>query len=452
MFEELSSKLNATLQRLTGRGVLTEEAVKEGLREVRRILLEADVSFDLTREFLERVQQQAVGVTTLKDVRPGHQLVKIVYDELVALLGERQAPLAHATVPPTVILLVGLQGSGKTTTAGKLAKRLKLEQKAPFLVAADVYRPAAIDQLHTLGQQVEVGVYSDGGSRDVMTIVRDGIAAAGKARARTVIVDTAGRLQIDDEMMDELKRLKSAVSPHEILLVADGMTGQDAVRIAKGFHDALGITGVILTKMDGDARGGAALSVYGVTKAPIKYIGVGERLEALEPFHPDRLAGRILQQGDILSLVEKAQATVDEKEAQRLAKKVTSKKGLDLQDFLGAMRQMQKMGPLKNVLGLLPGMNPAMLQAAKFDEKKLKHVEAIVLSMTPKERSDPEVINGQRRLRIAKGSGRTVQEVNTLLAQFKQMQKVMKTVGKSGGTGAGLPFGKMPFGRGPFPG
>ncbi|MBA3316671.1 MAG: signal recognition particle protein [Gemmatimonadales bacterium] len=448
MFDELSSKLNATLRNLTGRGVLTEDAVKEGLREIRRILLEADVSFDLTRDFLERVQAKAIGVSALTDVRPGHQLVKIVYDELVVMLGEKQAPIVHATVPPTVILLVGLQGSGKTTTAGKLARRLKAEQKAPFLVAADVYRPAAIDQLQTLGKQIDVEVHGDTGSKDVVRIVRDGLAAAGKARARTVLVDTAGRLQIDDEMMGELKRLKAAVSPHEILLVADGMTGQDAVRIAQGFHDALGITGVILTKMDGDARGGAALSIYGVTHAPIKYIGVGEKLDALEPFHPDRLAGRILQQGDILSLVEKAQGAIDEKEAERLAKKVTSKKGLDLEDFLGAMRQMQKMGPLKNVLGLLPGVNPAMLQAAKVDEKKMKQVEAIVLSMTPKERSNPDLINGQRRLRIAKGSGRTVQEVNTLLAQFKQMQKVMKTVGKTGGMG-GL---KLPFGRGPFPG
>ncbi len=269
----------------------------------------------------------------------------------MALLGEKQAPIAYATVPPTVILLVGLQGSGKTTTAGKLARRLKLEQKAPFLVAADVYRPAAIDQLHTLGRQVDVGVHSDNASQDVVKIVRDGIVAAGKARARTVIVDTAGRLQIDDEMMDELKRLKAAVTPHEILLVADGMTGQDAVRIAKGFHDALGITGVVLTKMDGDARGGAALSIYGVTHAPIKYIGVGEKLDALEPFHPDRLAGRILQQGDILSLVEKAQGAVDEKEAERLAKKVTVEEGARPRRLPGAMRQMQKMGPLKNVLG-----------------------------------------------------------------------------------------------------
>jgi len=446
MFDELSQKLNDTLQKLIGRGVLTEDAVKEGLREIRRILLEADVSFDLTREFLERVQAKAVGVTAIKDVRPGHQLVKIVYDELVTLLGEKQAPLTFSSVPPTVILLVGLQGSGKTTTAGKLARRLKQEQKAPFLVAADVYRPAAIDQLLTLSKQVEVGAYGDPTSKDVVGIVERGIVEAGKARARTVLVDTAGRLQIDEEMMDELRKLKAAVEPHEILLVADGMTGQDAVRIAQGFHDALGVTGVILTKMDGDARGGAALSIYGVTKAPIKFIGVGEKLDALEPFHPDRLAGRILQQGDILSLVEKAQTAVDEKDAERLAKKVTSKKGMDLEDFLNAMRQMQKMGPLKNVLGLLPGINPAMLQAAKVDDKKLKHVEAIVLSMTPKERSNPDVINGQRRLRIAKGSGRTVQEVNTLLAQFKQMQKVMKSVGKTGGMGM-----KLPFGRGPFP-
>ncbi len=440
MFDELSSKLNTALRNLTGRGVLTEEAVNEGLREIRRVLLEADVSFDLTREFLERVQQKAVGVTQIKDVRPGQQLVKIVYDELVTLLGEKQTPLAFASVPPTVLLIVGLQGSGKTTTAGKLARRLKAEQKAPFLVAADVYRPAAVEQLQTLAQQTQVGVYAAPGERDVVKLVRDGIAAAQKDRARTVIVDTAGRLQIDEEMMDELRRLKAAVLPQEILLVADGMTGQDAVRIAKGFHDALGVTGVILTKMDGDARGGAALSVYGVTKAPIKYIGVGEKLDALEPFYPDRLAGRILQQGDVLSLVERAQSAVDEKEAARLAKKVQQKKSLDLEDFLGAMRQMQKMGPLKNVLGMLPGVNPAMLNAAKVDDKRLKHVEAIVLSMTPRERRDPDVLNGSRRARIARGAGRPVQEVNQLLKQFEQMKKFMKTAGKAGGMG--LPFGK----------
>jgi signal recognition particle subunit SRP54 len=443
MFDELSSKLSATLQRLAGRGVLTEDAVKEGLREVRRVLLEADVSFELTREFLERVQAKAVGTEALKSVRPGQQVVKIVYDELVTLLGEKQAPIVFASVPPTVILLVGLQGSGKTTTAGKLAKRLKLEQKAPFLVAADVYRPAAVDQLVAVAAQAGVGVHAEPGVTDVTGIVRRGIEAAGKARARTVLVDTAGRLQIDADMMAELTRLKDAVRPHEILLVADGMTGQDAVRIARGFHEALGITGVILTKMDGDARGGAALSIYGVTKAPIKYVGVGEKLDALEPFIPERMAGRILQQGDVLTLVEKAQAAVDEGEAERLAKKATSKRGLDFQDFLSAMRQMQKMGPLKNVLGLLPGVNAQALKQANIGDDKLRHVEAIVLSMTPKERQDPDLINGSRRARIARGSGRTVQEVNQLLAQFKQMQKFMKVAGKPGA--------RLPFGRG-FPG
>jgi signal recognition particle subunit SRP54 len=445
MFEDLSAKLTAALQKLTGRGVLTEEAVKDGLREIRRVLLEADVSFDLTRQFLERVEQKAVGVELIKAVRPGDQLVRIVYDELVALLGDKQAPLVFASVPPTVILLVGLQGSGKTTTAGKLAKRLKLEQKAPFLVAADVYRPAAVDQLVTLGRQVEVGVHAEPGQADVVGIVRRGIVEAGKARARTVLVDTAGRLQIDDEMMAELQALKVAVKPHEILLVADGMTGQDAVRIAGGFHQSVGLTGVILTKMDGDARGGAALSIHGVTGAPIKYLGTGEKLDALEPFRPDRLAGRILQKGDILTLVEKAQQAVDAGEAERLARKAVSKKGLDLGDFLAAMRQMQKLGPMKNVLGMLPGVNPAMLQAANLDEKRLRHVEAIVLSMTAKERADPDLLNGSRRLRIAKGAGRTVQEVNLLLNQFKQMQKLMKSAGKPGALGSMM---KLPFGRG----
>jgi signal recognition particle subunit SRP54 len=447
MFDSLSERLSGILDRVTGRGALGEADVDAALREIRRALLEADVALDVVRAFTEKVKANAVGVELIKSVTPGQLVVKLVHDQLIDTLGAQSEPIDLNAPAPVPIMMVGLQGSGKTTTAGKLARRLKLEQKAPFLVAADVYRPAAIEQLLTLSTQVEVGAYGDPASKDVVGIVKRGIVEGGKARARTVLVDTAGRLQIDDEMMDELRKLKAAVNPHEILLVADGMTGQDAVRIAQGFHDALGITGVILTKMDGDARGGAALSIYGVTKAPIKFIGVGEKLDALEPFHPDRLAGRILQQGDILSLVEKAQTTVDEKTAERLAKKVVSKKGMDLEDFLNAMRQMQKMGPLKNVLGMLPGMNPAMLQAAKVDDKKLKHVEAIVLSMTAKERSNPDLINGQRRLRIAKGSGRTVQEVNTLLAQFKQMQKVMKSVGKTGGMGM-----KLPFGRGPFPG
>ncbi len=440
MFAALSERLTATLRDLTGRGVLTEDAVKEGLREIRRVLLEADVSFELTRTFTERVRERAVGVAALKTVNPGQQLVKIVHDELVTLLGEQRAPLAFASVPPSVFLLVGLQGSGKTTTAAKLAVRLKREQKAPFLVAADVYRPAAAEQLRQLGEQVGVGVYgADGrrggeadGTADVIALVRDAIVEATRQRARTVIVDTAGRLQIDDEMMAELVRLKAAVTPQEILLVADGMTGQDAVRIARGFHDALGITGVILTKLDGDARGGAALSIYGVTGAPIKYVGVGERVDALDVFDPVRMAGRILQQGDVVGLVERAQEAVDATEAERLARKATSKKGMDLEDFLNAMRQVQKMGPLEGLLGMLPGVPAKALKKAKVDPHRLKHTEAIVLSMTPAERQRPQILNGSRRARIARGAGRPVQEVNQLLKQFEQMRQVMKGMGKLG--------------------
>jgi signal recognition particle subunit SRP54 len=434
MFATLSERLTAALRDLTGRGVLTEEAVNEGLREIRRVLLEADVSFELTRTFTDRVREQAVGVTALKAVSPGQQLVKIVHDELVRLLGETRAPLQFASVPPTVLLLVGLQGSGKTTTAAKLAARLKREQKAPFLVAADVYRPAAEEQLRQLARQVDVGCFgpAEGGTDDVVALVRAGIEAAGRARARTVVVDTAGRLQIDDVMMGELARLKAAVQPHEILLVADGMTGQDAVRIARGFHEALGITGVILTKLDGDARGGAALSMHGVTGAPIKYVGLGERLDSLDVFDPVRLAGRILQQGDVLGLVERAQHAVDAAEAERLARKATSKRGMDLEDFLVAMQQLQKMGPLEGLLGMLPGMPAKALKQAKVDPSRVKHTEAIILSMTPAERRRPEVLNGSRRARIARGAGRPVQEVNQLLKQFEQMKQVMKGMGKLG--------------------
>ena len=453
MFTALSERLTAAIRDLAGRGVLTEEAVKEGLREIRRILLEADVSYELTRSFINRVRERAVGVASLKAVRPGQHLVKIVHDELVHLLGEKQVPLQFASVPPTVVLLVGLQGSGKTTTAAKLAARLKREQKAPFLVAADVYRPAAEEQLRQLAQQVGVGVYGQtdrrtdgqtngpterpstgpaGGAADVVGLVRDAIAAATRARARTVLVDTAGRLQIDEAMMDELRQLKEAVQPQEILLVADGMTGQDAVRIAQGFHDALAITGVVLTKLDGDARGGAALSIYGVTGAPIKYVGVGERIDALEPFDPVRMAGRILQQGDIVGLVERAQEAVDANEAERLAKKAASKRGMDLQDFLTAMKQVQKLGPLESVMSMLPGMLPKTLKRAKIDPKRIKHTEAIILSMTPAERRRPEILNGSRRMRIARGAGRSVQEVNQLMKQFRQMKQFMKGMGKFG--------------------
>ncbi|MFI5242549.1 MAG: signal recognition particle protein [Gemmatimonadales bacterium] len=439
MFDELSEKLDAVFARLRGRGVLNEADIKEGLREVRRVLLEADVNFQLTREFLERVEQKAAGVAALRSVSPGQQLVKIVHDELATMLGERREGLRIGTVPPGVVLMVGLQGSGKTTTAAKLARKLKAEGRPTRLVAADVYRPAAIDQLETLGKQIDVPVYVDRESKDVVKIAKRGIEDAHRARDRVVIVDTAGRLQIDDEMMNELRRLKDAVKPDEILFVADGMTGQDAVKIAKGFDDALGITGVVLTKMDGDARGGAALSIYGVTKKPIKYIGVGEKVDALEEFHPERMAGRILQMGDIVTLVEKAQESFDTEESKKLEKKVR-REGLDLEDFLSSMRQMQKLGPLEGVLKMLPGVNAKMLKQANMDPKRMKHVEAIVLSMTVEERKNPHVLNGSRRARIAKGCGRPVSDVNRLLEQFREMQKMMKKMGKGGRMGfPGMP-------------
>ncbi|MBX7119286.1 MAG: signal recognition particle protein [Gemmatimonadaceae bacterium] len=432
MFAELSEKLEATFARLRGRGVLTEADIKDGLREVRRVLLEADVSFQLTREFLERVEKRAVGITQLKSVSPAQQLVKVVYDELTTMLGERREGLKMSTLPPTVVMMVGLQGSGKTTTAAKLARRLKGEGKATRLVAADVYRPAAIDQLETLGRDLQVPVFADRSTTDVVRIARQGIDEAKRERDRVVILDTAGRLQIDESMMDELRRLKDAVQPDEILLVADGMTGQDAVRIAQGFNDALGVTGVVLTKMDGDARGGAALSIYGVTRKPIKYIGVGEKTDALEEFHPDRMAGRILQQGDVLTLVEKAQQTFDADEAKRMEKKIR-KEGMDLQDFLSAMKQMEKLGSMQSILKMLPGVNSKMMAAAnKLDPKRMRHLEAIVLSMTPEERRDPVILNGSRRARVAKGSGRPVSEVNRLLEQFREMQKMMKKVAAGG--------------------
>jgi len=437
MFDELSEKLEATFARLRGRGVLTEADIKEGLREVRRVLLEADVNFQLTREFLERVEKKAVGVAQLRTVSPGQQLVKIVYDELTTMLGEQREGLKLSSVPPTIVMMVGLQGSGKTTTAAKLARKLKGESRPTRLVACDVYRPAAIDQLETLGQQLEIPVYAERGTMDVVRIAKAGIEQARRARDRVVIVDTAGRLQIDDDMMAELEHLKAAIHPDEILLVADGMTGQDAVKIAQGFDQRLHVTGVVLTKMDGDARGGAALSIYGVTKKPIKYIGVGEKPDALEEFHPDRMAGRILQQGDIVSLVEKAQDAFDADEAKRLEKKVR-KEGMDLTDFLAAMKQIERLGPLEGLLKMLPGVNTKMLKQAKAaDPKRLKHVEAIVLSMTLEERKRPELMNGSRRSRVAKGSGRSISEVNRLLEQFREMQKMMKKASGSAPGGGG---------------
>jgi len=432
MFTALASQLAAVLKRVTGRGVLSEQDVTEALREIRRHLLEADVSFEVTHGFVERVRERAVAAVALKSVSPGQQVVKLVRDEIAALLGGTKRGLDFASVGPTVMLLVGLQGTGKTTTAAKLARRLKLEQKAPGLVAADPYRPAAAEQLRQLGEQIGVPVFpgneQTGKGKGVEALVRDALREAERARCRTVIVDTAGRLQIDAAMMDELKALRAALSPREVLLVADAMTGQDAVRIARGFQEGVGLTGVILTKLDGDARGGAALSIHGVTGTPIKYVGVGEKPDALEPFDPVRMAGRILGQGDVVALVEQAAATVDAEAAQRLEQKARSKHGMDLADFLVALKQMQAMGPLKHVLGLLPGVNAKALAAAPADDRRLKHVEAIVLSMTPAERADPSILNGSRRLRIAKGAGRSVQDVNRLLEQFQQMRKLLKRI------------------------
>jgi signal recognition particle subunit SRP54 len=436
MFEQLSEKLEGVFARLRGRGVLNEADIKEGLREVRRVLLEADVNFQLTREFVEHVEKKAVGVAQLRSVSPAQQLVKIVYDELTAMLGERREGLKLSTVPPTIVMLVGLQGSGKTTTAAKLALKMQKEQRPTRLIACDLYRPAAIDQLETLGKQLGLEVYAERDTTDVLRVARHGIEQARRARDRVAIVDTAGRSQIDEALMDELVRLKDAINPDEILLVADGMTGQEAVKIAEGFDKALNITGVILTKLDGDARGGAALSIYGVTKKPIKYIGVGEKADALEDFHPDRMASRILQQGDIISLVEKAQESFDADETKRLEKKIR-KEGMDLQDFLGAMKQIERLGPLEGVLKMLPGVNTKVLKQVKStDPRRLKHLEAIVLSMTPEERHTPGVLNGSRRARVAKGSGRPISEVNRLLEQFREMQKMMKKM-------AGMQGGKM---------
>ena len=426
MFAALSEQITGVLHRLRGRGVLSESDVTEALREIRRHLLEADVSFEVTRAFVERVRERAVGALEIKSVSPGQQVTKLVHDELAALLGGQKRELEFAAVGPTVMLLVGLQGSGKTTTAAKLARRLKSEQKAPCLVAADVYRPAAQEQLEQLAAQVEVPVFGKRETGNVIELVIAAVREAESARCRTVLVDTAGRLQIDAAMMDELRGLKAAVAPREVLLVADGMTGQDAVRIARGFHEGVGLTGAILTKLDGDARGGAALSIHGVTGVAIKYVGVGERLDALEPFDPVRMAGRILGQGDVVALVEKAAAAVDAGEAQQLERKARSKRGMDLADFLVALKQMQRLGPLQQLVGLLPGMNAKALKGVSMDDKRLKHVEAIVLSMTPAERADPKQLNGSRRLRIARGAGRPVQEVNRLLEQFQQMRKLLQ--------------------------
>jgi signal recognition particle subunit SRP54 len=441
MFEELSEKLDTVLGRFRKRGLLTESMIQEGLREVRRALLEADVNFQVVKDFIGSVEERATGEAVLKSVSPGQQIVKIVHDELVHLLGDRSEGIRIAPVGPTVILLAGLQGSGKTTTAAKLAKRMAREGRNPMLAALDVNRPAAIDQLETLGKQIKVPVFSDRNEKDVAKLAKRALQEADSGRHRVLILDTAGRLQIDDALMQEVKRVAEITKPAETLLVVDAMIGQEAVRIAQGFHESIPLTGVVLTKMDGDARGGAALSIRGVTGVPLKYVGVGEKLDGLEVFDPSRMAGRILQQGDVVGLVEKAQEAFDEDEAKRLEKKVAREGKFDLEDFLSVMRQMQKMGPLEGLLKMVPGVNAKALKQAKIDPKQMKHVEAIILSMTPKERQKPDLLNGSRRLRISKGCGRPVQEINRLLDQFKQMQKMMKQMKGMGGGGKGMPRG-----------
>ena len=439
MFEELSQKLDGVLGRFRQRGVLTEPMIKEGLREVRRVLLEADVNYKVTREFLDRVQTRALGEEVVRSVTPGQQIVKIVHDELAALMGEGRPGIAWSSSLPTVLMMVGLQGSGKTTTAAKLARRLAREGRQPMLAACDLQRPAAIEQLQTLGRQIDVPVHAGTFGGDPVATAREAVVEARRTGRSVLLLDTAGRLQIDQPLMEELGRLKSAVGPREILLVADAMTGQEAVRIAQGFDEALGLTGIVLTKMDGDARGGAALSIRGVTGKPIKFVGVGEGMDDLDSADPERLAGRILQMGDVVGLVERAQRAIGEEEQAHLQEKVLGKGRFTLEDFLTAMRQVQRMGPLEQLLKLIPGASRLQVPAAQMDPKRMKHVEAIILSMTPEERRNPQIINGSRRARIARGSGRPVAEVNRLLKQFGEMQKFMKQM-----------KGMMPGGMPPF--
>ena len=442
MFEELSEKLDVVLGTLRQRGVLTEPLIRDGLREVRRVLLEADVNYRVAKDFLDRVQERALGGQVVKSVTPGQQIVKIVHDELAGLLGTERPGLKFAATPPTVIMVVGLQGSGKTTTAAKLAKRLEREGRQTMLAACDLQRPAAVEQLGTLGQRIGVPVHRGATGGDPVATARAAVADARAQHRAVLIVDTAGRLQIDEPLMDELKRLKAALAPQEILFVADAMTGQEAVRIAEGFDQALDLTGVVLTKMDGDARGGAALSIRSVIGKPIKFVGVGEGLDDLDAADPQRMAGRILQMGDVVGLVERAERAMDLGEQEKLQAKVMGKGKFGLDDFLTAMRQVQRMGPLEQLLKLIPGAAKMKLPTNQIDPKRMKHVEAIILSMTPGERSEPKIINSSRKVRIAKGSGRPVAEVNKLLKQFVEMQKMMKQMKGMipGGMGRMLPF------------
>ena len=421
MFDSLTEKLTSALRNLRGVGSLSESNMADALKEVRAALLAADVHFKVTREFIDRVQLQCSGQEVLKSVTPGQQVVKIIHDELVRLLGEGATELSPKR--PLKVLLVGLHGSGKTTSTAKLGKLLKKRGARPFVVACDVYRPAAIDQLEILAKQEELGFYSDRVSKDVPAIGAKGLDTALQQNADVILFDTAGRLQIDHELIEEVKRLHARVQPDEVLLVADGALGQEAVNVAKAFHDALSLTGLILTKLDGDARGGAALSIKSVTGVPIKFIGVGEKTADFEPFYPDRLASRILGMGDVVSLVEKAQENIDQKEAERMAEKMR-KADFNLEDFLAQMQQVKKMGSMQSIMGLMPGMNG--VQLPDDAERQTKRTEAIIQSMTIQERRKPGLLNGSRRMRIAAGAGVKVLEVNQLIKQFEQMQKFMK--------------------------
>lgn len=440
-FEGLSSKLQETFKKLRGKGKLTEKDVKEAMREVKMALLEADVNYKVVKDFIKAVSERAIGQEVMESLTPGQYIIKIVNDELIALMGNTESKINVSGALPTVLMFVGLQGAGKTTMAGKLALYLKKHNKKPLLVAGDVYRPAAIKQLQVLGGQIDVPVFTLGDRTSPVDIAKAAIENAKKTSRDYVIIDTAGRLHIDTELMDELKNIKDTVNPNEILLVVDSMTGQDAVNVAEQFNNMLNITGVILTKLDGDTRGGAALSVKAVTGKPIKFIGMGEKLSDIEVFYPDRMASRILGMGDVLSLIEKAQEAFDEKKAEELQKKMMTQQ-FTLEDFLDQMQQMKKMGPIKDLLKMIPGMDASKLGDIKIDEKEMAHTEAIIKSMTKKERENPAIINASRKKRIAKGSGTAIQDVNKLLSSFEQAKKMMKQFKDMG---KGMKIGKMKF-------
>ena len=443
MFQNLTEKLANAFKKFRNKGKLSAADVKEGMREVKLALLEADVNFKVVKEFVNAVTERALGAAVLESLLPAQQIVKIVNEELIKLMGSEAPKININPKPPTVVMMVGLQGAGKTTHSGKIAGMYKKKSKSPLLVACDVYRPAAIDQLKIVGESVGVPVFTLGAKISPVEIAKAGIEHAKKNGNDMVIIDTAGRLHVDEELMAELVKIKQTVKPDEILLTVDAMTGQDAVNVAKTFNELLDITGVVLTKMDGDTRGGAALSVKYITGKPIKFVGTGEKLDALELFYPDRMASRILGMGDILSLIEKAEAAYDEKNAKELEKKIREST-FTLDDFLMQMRQLKKMGNLDQLLGMIPGMNTGALKDKHIDEDQMKRTEAIILSMTMKERVNPDVINGSRRKRIALGSGTTVEDVNKLLRQFDQMKKMMKQF--SGANGKRKLFGmKLPF-------